>query len=67
MWWNVESTSELDFEEADITMSPNGPRSEFIYLVGTSYEGRIDSTFTFVHKGVLIIMQGCTRLSEQGL
>ena len=67
MWWDVESTSKLDFEEVDITMSPNGPRSELIYLVGIGYESWIDSTFTFVHKGVLIIIQGCTRLSEQGL
>ena len=35
-------------------MGPNGPRSELIYLVDMGYEGQIDSTFTFVHKGVLV-------------
>ena len=52
---------------ASIPMGPNGPRSKLIYLVGTDYESRIGSKFTFVHKGILIIMQGCTRVSEQGL
>ena len=50
-----------------IPMSPNGPRSELIYLVGMGYESWIDSRFTFVHKGILVIMQGCTTVSEQGL
>ena len=31
------------------------------------YEGRINSTFIFVHKGVLVITQGCIGVSEQGL
>ena len=31
------------------------------------YEGRIGSKFTFVHKGILVIMQGCIGVSEQGL
>ena len=48
-------------------MGLSDPRSELIYLVGTHYEGRIGSRFTFVHKGVLMITQGCTRISEQGL
>ena len=48
-------------------MGPNGPSFKLIYLVGTDYESRIGSKFTFVHKGILIIMQGCTRVSEQGL
>ena len=48
-------------------MGPNGPCSELIYLVGIGYEGQIDSRFTFVHKGVLVIMQVCTGISEQGL
>ena len=47
-------------------MGLSDPRSELIYLVGIGYEGRIDSTFTFMHKGVLIITQGCIRVSEQG-
>ena len=48
-------------------MGPNGPRFELIHLVGIDYEGRIGSKFTFVHKGVLVITQGCIGLSEQGL
>ena len=48
-------------------MGPNGHRSKLIYLVGMDYEGQIDSKFTFVHKGVLIITQGCIKVSEQGL
>ena len=45
-------------------MGPIGPRSKLIYLVGMSYEGQIGSRFTFVHKGVLVIMQGCIGVSE---
>ena len=30
-------------------------------LVGIDYKGQIGSKFTFVHKGVLVIMQDCTR------
>ena len=37
-------------------MGPSGPRSELIYLVGMGYEGWIDFRFTFVHKGILVIM-----------
>ena len=48
-------------------MGPNDPYSELICLVDMDYEGRIGSKFTFMHKGVLVIMQGCTRISEQGL
>ena len=48
-------------------MGPNGLCSKLIYLVGIDYEGRIDSRFTFVHKGILVIMQDCTGVSEQGL
>ena len=46
----------MDYEGANIPMGPNGPRSKFIYFVSMGYEGRIDSRFTFVHKGILIIM-----------
>ena len=53
--WHVESTLELDYKGAGIPMSPSGPRSELIYLVSMGYEGRIDSRFTFVHKGILVI------------
>ena len=47
-------------------MGPSGPRFKFIYLVGMDYEGQIDFRFTFVHKGILGIMQGCTWVNEQG-
>ena len=36
-------------------------------LIGIDYEGRIGSRFIFVHTGVLVIMQGCVRISEQDL
>ena len=65
--WDVELTLELDFEEASIPIDLNGPRSELIYLVGMSYEGRISFKFTFVYKDVLVITQGCTGVSEQDL
>ena len=48
-------------------MGPNGPCFELIYLVGMGYEGWIGFKFTFVHKGILIITQGCIGVSEQGL
>ena len=31
------------------------------------YESLIGSRFTFIHKGILIITQGCIEVSEQGL
>ena len=55
------------FEGANTPIGPSGLCSELIYLVGMDYEGEIDSRFTFVHKSVLVIMQGCIRISEQGL
>ena len=54
--WDIESTLELDFEGLSISMGPSGPHSELIYLVGMSYEGWIGFRFTFVQKGVLVIM-----------
>ena len=48
-------------------MGPNGPRSKLIDIIDMDYEGQIGSRFTFVHKGILVIMQGCTKVSEQGL
>ena len=48
-------------------MAPNDPCSELIYLVGMGYKGQIDFRFTFVHNGILVIMQGCTGISEQDL
>ena len=44
-----------------------GPHSELIYLIGMGYEGQIGSRFTFVRKGVLVIMQGYIEVSERGL
>ena len=57
----------MDFEKASTPMGPNGPRSKLIYLVGIDYEGRIRSRFNFVHNHILVIMQGCTGVSEQSL
>ena len=65
--WDVESTLELDYEGTGIPIGPNGPHSKLIYLVGMSYEGWIDSRFTFVHKGILVITQGGIGVSERGL
>ena len=67
MWWDVESTLELDYDGSSTPMGLNGLRAELIYFVGMDYEGRIDFRFTFVHKGILVTMQGCTGVSEQGL
>ena len=64
--WNVESTSKLDFEEANTPMGPNGPHSELIYHDDTIYDGW-SSKFTLIHKSVLVIMQGNTKDSEKGL
>ena len=57
----------MDFEGTGTPMGPNGPRFELIYLVGMDYEGLIGSRFTFMHKGVLVIMKGYIEVSEQGL
>ena len=46
-------------------MVPNGPRSIFIYYDDMIYEGCIDSRFTLVCKGILIIIKGYTWDSEQ--
>ena len=48
-------------------MGPSGPCSELIYLIGIDFEGWIGSKFTYVHKGILVIMQGYIGVSEQGL
>ena len=45
-------------------MGPNGPHFELIFLDGMVYEGWMSYYFTFLHKGVLGPMQGCTRISE---
>ena len=57
----------MDSEGANIHMGSSGPFNELIYLVGMGYEGWICSTFTSVHKGILVIMQDCIGVSEQGL
>ena len=57
----------MDYEGASILVCLNGLRSELIYLVSMGYEGQIGFRFTFVHKGVLVIMQGCVGLIEQGI
>ena len=36
-------------------MGHSGPHFELICLVGMDYEGRHDSRFTFVYKGILVI------------
>ena len=53
--WNVESISELDFEEANTPMGPNGPNTKLIYRDDRVYDGWIDSKFIHVHKSVLVI------------
>ena len=57
----------MDFEGANTPMGLNGPYFELIYHDDTIYEGWIDSRFTLIHKGILIIIQGCIGDSEQGL
>ena len=57
----------MDFKGASTLIGSSGPRFELIYFVGTDYEGWIDFRFTFVYKGILVIMQGCIGVSEQGL
>ena len=47
-------------------MGSSGPRFELIYLVSMGYESRISFRYTFMHKGILVIIQDCTRVSEQG-
>ena len=48
-------------------MGPNGSCFELIYLVGMGYEGWIDSTFTFVHNDILVIMKSYIGVSERGI
>ena len=48
-------------------MGLNGLCSELIYHDNTSYEGQIDSRFTFVYNDVLVIKQGCIGVSEQSI
>ena len=61
---NVEATLKLDYEGTITPMDLSGLHFERIYLVGIGYEGLIYSKFTLVHKDILVIMQGCTKVSE---
>ena len=51
--WNVESTSELDYERASTPMGPNGPRSELIYHDDMVYKGWISSRSILMHKVIV--------------
>ena len=59
--WNVESTLELDCDEASTPLGLNGPYFELIYYDDRVYECWIDFRLIIVHKGVLVILQGCTK------
>ena len=63
--WNVESTSELDYEGTNTPMGPSGPHFELIYHDDTIYEGWICSRFTLFHKIVLVNIEDCIGDSEQ--
>ena len=52
---------------ASTPTGPGGLCFELIYHNGTVYKGWIDSKFTLLHKGVLVIIQGCIGDSEQSL
>ena len=45
-------------------MCPSGPHSELIFLDDMIYDGWMGFQFIFMHKGVLVIMEDCTRNSE---
>ena len=55
----------MDFEGTNTFMGLNGPRFEFISLVGMDYEDQIGYRFTSVHKKDLVIMQDCIEVNEQ--
>ena len=46
-------------------MGPSDPCFELIYHDDMIYEDLINSSFTLVHKSILIIMQDCTKDGEQ--
>ena len=50
-----------------VLMVPVVLAPELIYFVGTDYEGQIGSRFTFVYKGILVIIKDYIEVSEQGL
>ena len=62
--WDVKLILEFDYEETNTHMDSYGSHSELIFLDDTIYEGWMDFQFTFVYKGVLVIMEGCTGISE---
>ena len=64
---SVELTFKLNYEGASALMGPSSSHFELIYIVGTCYKGWIDFRFTVVENDVLVIMQGCKGVSEQGL
>ena len=43
-------------------MDPNGSFFKLIYLIDMVYEAW--TSYRYVHKGILLIMQGCIRVSE---
>ena len=45
-------------------MGSSSPQSKLLFLDGTVYEGWMGFQFTFVHKGILVIMLGCIGISE---
>ena len=57
----------MDSKGASTPMDPSGTLFELIYHDDMIYESLIDFRFILVHKGVLIIMQGCIGDNEQGL
>ena len=45
-------------------MGLNGSHFKLIFIDDIVYEGWMGFQFTFMHKGILVIMQGCTGISE---
>ena len=45
-------------------MGPDGPYFELKFLDSMVYEGQMSFQFTFMQYVVLVITQGCTRISE---
>ena len=46
----------MDYEEFNTSLGSNGPCSDLIYLVGKGFKDQIGFRFTFVYKGVLVII-----------
>ena len=45
-------------------MGLSGPCSKLIFFDDMVYEGWMGYQLTFVHKSVLVITQGCTKIGE---